>query len=442
MGADRRNPDGTRQLVVGHRAPGMATKVGLSPPAATQRLTPPLPKAGGRPPPPPTRGMAFSRTLPQSPTRAELPTVPNMLAAAQSPPVEQSREPAVVHGPAVESAPVPAPAVAQEPAVVQEPAVTHEPAVAHELAVAPQPTVVHAPASSVESLEVAPAVAPRRRVRTKSIVVITAAACLGLVAAALFGHQGKRQAPSTRAEPATVKVLSTATPAPNALPADVGVQARAIAVVEPASPVASIPLSGFSAPSCREMLGSSYAEKLDLAGAFAQTQLGKSELVRGNVAQAQEAFCKASLWDGKNVERWLNLAQLFLLRRDGAQAAECARAALALRPDSSRALTTAGDAWAILGKLKEAREAYLGAEQRTEPDREALQLMIRRDLEEANRMVKARDFARAERVFRRVVVFDSENAAASSGVAQCLVKLGDKELAEAWERRAETLKGR
>jgi tetratricopeptide (TPR) repeat protein len=275
------------------------------------------------------------------------------------------------------------------------------------------------------------------------MIAIAAGTCLGLVAAVVVGYRATRQTPSTTAQVATVKLVSATTPAPKAPAVDAAIATGSIAVAvveQPQQP--SIPLSSVSAPSCRELLASSYVEKLDAAGAFAQTQLGKSELVRGNVAGAEQAFCNASLWDAKNVERWLNLAQLFLIRKDGAKAVECAQTALALQPDSSRALTAAGDAWAILGKLKEAREAYLSAEKRPEPDRGALQLMIRRDLEEAYRMVKARDFARAERVFRRVVVFDSENAAASAGVAQCLVKLGDKDSAEAWQRRAESLQGR
>jgi Flp pilus assembly protein TadD len=176
-------------------------------------------------------------------------------------------------------------------------------------------------------------------------------------------------------------------------------------------------------PSCQELLGDAYVEKRDPAAAFDQTQLGQRELVRGNVAGTQQAFCKAALWDETNVERWLNLAQIFLIRRDGAKAADCARTALELQPNSSRALTTLGDASAMLGKPADARQAYLTAEHRTEPDPAALRLMIRRDMEEAQRMVSRRDFARAERLFRRVLVFEAGHADASAGLTMCLAKL-------------------
>ena len=84
-----------------------------------------------------------------------------------------------------------------------------------------------------------------------------------------------------------------------------------------------------------------------------------------------------------------------------------------------------GDAWAMLGKHDEARAAYLAAEGKAEPDAKDLQLMVRRDLEEAQRMVKRRDFVRAERLFRRVMVFDSQHVEAGAGLTASLAKLSD-----------------
>jgi hypothetical protein len=52
-----------------------------------------------------------------------------------------------------------------------------------------------------------------------------------------------------------------------------------------------------------------------------------------------------------------------------------------------------------------------------------LRLMIRRDIEEAQRMVRRRDFVRAERLFRRVTVFDAGHAEANAGLTMCLAKL-------------------
>lgn len=230
-----------------------------------------------------------------------------------------------------------------------------------------------------------------------------------------------------------------AVPEPNQNAAAPPTVATAEATVEPPP---AIPVSSSSVQSCRELLAGSYEEKLDRVGAFTQTELGKRELVRGKLEAAQHAFCNASLWDGKNIERWLNLSQLFLLRHDGAKALESAQAALALEPNNARAFTAAGDAWAMLGKVEPARHAYLAAEKAAEPDAKGLKLIIQRDMEEAHRTLNRRDFARAERVFRRVVVFDPQHAAATAGVANCLVKLGEMPLAEQWNRRAQTLAAR
>jgi tetratricopeptide (TPR) repeat protein len=187
------------------------------------------------------------------------------------------------------------------------------------------------------------------------------------------------------------------------------------------------------------MLGNEFAEKGDPSAALAQTQIGNRELVRGNAAASQAAFCKAASWDGAKIERWLNLAQLFLVRRDARKAIESAERALALDAKNARALEITGDAWARLGQLTEARRAYLASEGRPEPDESTRQWMVRRDLDEAHRSARSRDFVRTERFFRRVVVFDPEHAGAARGVAMCLRKLDDPSGAEAWTRRAEVL---
>jgi Flp pilus assembly protein TadD len=51
---------------------------------------------------------------------------------------------------------------------------------------------------------------------------------------------------------------------------------------------------------------------------------------------------------------------------------------------------------------------------------------------EAQASMKRRDFARAERFFRRGAVLDSDNIAASNGLADALLKLGDAASALRW----------
>jgi Tfp pilus assembly protein PilF len=151
------------------------------------------------------------------------------------------------------------------------------------------------------------------------------------------------------------------------------------------------------------------------------------------------AFCKAALWDGGTIERRLNLANLYLMRRDGEHAVEQAARALELDPKNGRALEIQADAWARLGKVREARRAFLAGAQRFESDEAAAKWLVRRDLDAAERCLKARDYARAEKFFLRVVVFEPEHEVATSGVVTCLQKLDDPAGAAAWTRRANEL---
>ena len=202
---------------------------------------------------------------------------------------------------------------------------------------------------------------------------------------------------------------------------------------------AQVPLSSVTTPSCEQTLGDTFVEKLDPVGAATENQVGHRALVRGDMEAAQAAFCKAALWDGGTIERQLNLANLYLLRRDGKQAGEAAARALELDPKNGRALEIQADAWARLGKLAEARRAYLAAERRSESDEGAANWLVRRDLDAAQRSLKARDYVRAEKFFLRVVVFEPEHQVATFGVATCLLKLNDHAGAEVWTRRAKEL---
>ncbi len=192
-------------------------------------------------------------------------------------------------------------------------------------------------------------------------------------------------------------------------------------------------------PSCKEMLGGEFAEKNDPKAALSETGLANRELVRGNAHAAQASFCKAALWDSAKIERWLNLAQIFLIRRDDKQALTAVERALELDAKNPRALEILGDAQARLGKLDEAKKAYLDSERRPEPDDAARNWLIRRDMGEAQRSLRSGDFVRAERLFRRVVVFDPEHSGAALGVSTCLRKLDAQKAADAWAHRAETL---
>lgn len=207
------------------------------------------------------------------------------------------------------------------------------------------------------------------------------------------------------------------------------------AMFEELGPSAALPpVSGATVPSCREMLGKRLVERHDPRAALRETRLGKRELVRGNVSEAQAAYCLAHAWDRSNIDRRVDLARLFLVRRDWEKAAEYGQSALKLDPNSRRALGIVGDAWAALHKTEEARRALLASELQTNA---SPRLIVRRDLALAKRVERLRDFTLAERLYRRVLLFDPGHTGAMKGIANCLRRIGDQRAAEAWTLRAE-----
>ena len=122
-----------------------------------------------------------------------------------------------------------------------------------------------------------------------------------------------------------------------------------------------------------------------------------------------------------------------LLRRDGGKAIEWANKGLALDPTSQRGQGILGDGLARVGQYDQAKVAWLKS-MRLEPssDPQQFKALSFSSLREAQASMKRRDFARAERFFRRAVVLDGDNAPASNGLADTLLKLGDTVSALRW----------
>jgi tetratricopeptide (TPR) repeat protein len=251
-------------------------------------------------------------------------------------------------------------------------------------------------------------------------------------------------APAQTSEPAAKRPAPVAKgPEPLAKSREVAEDRAAAALAQtteaPVAKPTQLPISSFVAPTCRQLLGKSITERRDPKRAAVQTTLANRALVRGNVKEAQAAYCLAWAWDRGNVDRRLNLATLYLVRRDWVKAAELGKSALELEPESRRGLSLVGDAWAALHETEKARSALLAAERKAEPSERELTLMVKRDLALAKRVERKRDFALAERLYRRVLLLDPDHAGAMRGVAGCLLKLGDARTAAAWARKAQGL---
>jgi tetratricopeptide (TPR) repeat protein len=298
-----------------------------------------------------------------------------------------------------------------------------------------------------ERAEAAPATSSRRRYTTLAVAIFAAGMLVGGVSGAILvkgrttGAAGvaARSISSPEAVPAPRPTATASEHArePRDSVSDAEQPARSHAKAPAGSFTAPVPKS--NAPTCEKLLGDRFAQRNDPRGAARQALLAKRALRRGDIDAAQVSACQALAWDHASVDAHVNLARLFLVRRDWEQAVRYGESALELEPASRRALGVVGDALAALNDAAEARKAWLAAERRVDANPAALDLIVRRDLALARRVERKHDFSLAERLYRRVLLLRPDDAAATRGVATCLAKAGHYEAAEVWARRAEGL---
>jgi tetratricopeptide (TPR) repeat protein/DNA-binding NarL/FixJ family response regulator len=300
-----------------------------------------------------------------------------------------------------------------------------------------------------------------RRVRTgiskpAAIFLVALAALQGLIivaglSAVLKSHRAKAAAAAASASAPTSSAVTATTANANATivphtAAPTAASAASAATVATsdtatAAPVAKdIPLdeTGARAPTCEALFGGAHIGAGEYPGsAYVEMRDANKALVRGDVDAAERSLCKAALWDQTNPAIPLELAQLMLLRRDGAASVAWAKKGLEKDPASTRAQGILGDGLARVGDYPGARRAWL-LSMRLDPAASDPQFrdLSFSSLREARASMGRRDFARAERFFRRAVVLDAENGPASNGLADALLRLGDTSSALRWANRA------
>ena len=211
---------------------------------------------------------------------------------------------------------------------------------------------------------------------------------------------------------------------------------------EPGTPAAITALlatdgSETKAPSCDDLLATdSVNQNEDWTDSI---RVARRALVRGDLDGSQRAFCKAVRAENTDATASFELAQLLLLRRDGAAAVDWARKAAALEGNSTRVLNLLGDALVRSANVNEARKAWLGAAKLDENDASAVARLAQSFLGTAEVSLKERDPARAERLLRRVIALQPEDAQASAKLASALTRLGFARSASAWSERAAEL---
>jgi Flp pilus assembly protein TadD/DNA-binding response OmpR family regulator len=250
-------------------------------------------------------------------------------------------------------------------------------------------------------------------------------------------------APATAAVAAAAPPVETApavTPAkalaPAAQPAPVSAPASAGTAAVPASGKGPDG-SGRKAPDCKALFGSDPPPEGFYPGAaWQEVKAGRSSIVRGDLGAAQASFCRAVRWDKTNGEVAMQLAQVLLLHRDGAQALEWAQKAATLDPSSLRAKETLGDALARTGEDDQARAAWLAAARIDPSDQRGVRGLVMREVRAADRALKGHELVVAEKYFRRAALLEPRSWSAMVGLSYVLLELGEVKPAVVWAERA------
>lgn len=200
------------------------------------------------------------------------------------------------------------------------------------------------------------------------------------------------------------------------------------------------PANNPRAPSCDELL----KEQAPMGGpaaaaAYEAMVRGRRALVRGDVDEAQRAYCYSVRTDPGNATAQVELARLLLVRRDGNAGLRQVEVALALDSGSRVVKGLLGDALARLGRYDGARRAWFEEAQLTAQSERSRRALLTTLMRAARRHRGRHAWGEAERFFRRVVVLEPSNIEASLGIAQALFSFGVKDEAVAWAQYVKRL---
>jgi Flp pilus assembly protein TadD len=166
---------------------------------------------------------------------------------------------------------------------------------------------------------------------------------------------------------------------------------------------------------------------------------GRKALVRGDVREAQRAYCRAVRADPGNASAQAELARLLLIRRDAKAGLAQVRRALEIEPHSRVLQGLLGDALARLGQYDAARTAWLTEAQLDGAGDDSDEALAKIFLGTARQHRFRHAWGEAERFYRRVAVLEPSNVEASLGLAQALRGLKEPGEARAWAAYAAQL---
>jgi tetratricopeptide (TPR) repeat protein/DNA-binding NarL/FixJ family response regulator len=202
----------------------------------------------------------------------------------------------------------------------------------------------------------------------------------------------------------------------------------------PALPLPVPDGSGAQAPTCDALLAGQKLKHGQFPGiAFGFARQGKQALVSGRLDDSHDLYCRAAHYDKSSPSIWLSLAQVYMLKRDGARAADAATRGVALAPNDTALQAVLADALARGGvEIDRARSLWIRAARLDETDPQSRERLARRDALEGERATRRSDYVYAERMYRRVALLAPEKVNGAVGLSRALLALKETGPAGKW----------
>lgn len=276
--------------------------------------------------------------------------------------------------------------------------------------------------------------------------VLSGSSTEGTIAAGESAQMGEARPGGKDAAVAPAAPADSVAPAGSVAPPESPAPADSAALADPAAPHpdAESALFQIASPtkleSCEKLLGKS-EEDFKSTAKWRSGQawtLARKSLMSGKQDQAAKQMCESAFIDPRG-PAVAGLVNFYLSERALEQAHKWALKGVEVSPKSRAAKEALGDVLNQMGRVAEARDIWLESFGLEEKDEAKLAGVVKNYVRSAIAARRGGADPLAERLLRRALSFDPENAEAVALFVTTLRKNGEDKLADQWESRASKL---
>ena len=276
--------------------------------------------------------------------------------------------------------------------------------------------------------------APAVQGRSKLGLGLLLAVVLGGGAWAVSGMIGKRptapaksSAPGAKANAAPAHDAPSSTNAPGAEATDPAAPAETAATAEPSAPAPTSTANPFLTtdahlPGCEQLAAGITPATNNPAGeASTAWKIARQAIVKGDLTTANQKMCEAVTLHPESAALE-GLALLYVTRNSPSEALKWVQRAETVRPGQMETRNLLGDVYSQLGDSEKALEAWLLALKVKPEETERRQMIAKNDTSVGRGYLRQGDVPHAERLLRRAVTLDPNNALGLSAMAEVCLK--------------------